>query len=178
MSKTARWVDQIVSNRVASGPQVAPMLVALLFIATAGVPGVVRAQEGVVGLDSVVSLTALETPTDDLIRLATEYADAVKEAKVAQLNIDTINRLRGNAVVTNLEVQVANLNLEAAQRKLAILRAIVQKQLQAAQAKLEIVKYLEGLGGDEQPNVPTQSSSVRAQDEATVRILKMILDMN
>jgi multidrug resistance efflux pump len=148
-------------------------------------PSTVHAQiEELAGLDSVVSLTALETPTDDLIRLATAYADALKEFKTAQLNLETIQKLRPNAVVTNLEVQIAQLNLEAAQNKMKVIRAIVEKQLAAAQDKLEIIKYLETLGNGPagaaaaNADVPANGRNyVRAQDEMTIQILKMILAM-
>lgn len=142
--------------------------------------------EELAGLDSVVSLTTLETPTDDLIRLATAYADALKEFKQAQLSLETIRGLHPNAVVTNLEVQIAQLNLDAAQNKMKVIRAIVQKQLDAAQKKLEIVRFLEkrsfapaaaaaaDAAGTE---LPSGRSYVRAQDEMTVQILKMILEM-
>lgn len=127
----------------------------------------------------IVSWQQLETPTDDLIRLSTTYTDALKELKVARLSIDTLQSLRPNAVVTNLEIQVANLNLEAADRKVKLLRAIVEKQLLAAQNKLEIIKYLEARfaapnGDDDNLN---DRQYIRAQDEATVQILKMILEM-
>ncbi|MCP4190748.1 MAG: hypothetical protein GY768_08975 [Planctomycetaceae bacterium] len=127
----------------------------------------------------IVSWQQLETPTDDLIRLSTTYTDALKELKIARLSLDTLQTLRPNAVVTNLEIQIANLNLEAAERKVKLLRSIVEKQLLAAQNKLEIIKYLEARfavpNGDD--NSLNDRQYIRAQDEATVQILKMILEM-
>ena len=128
--------------------------------------------------DTIAQLSMLDTPTDDLIRLSSEYTTALRDLKVARLSIDTVQTLRPNAVITNLEVQIANLNLEAAERRLAILRAIVEKQLAAAENKLEIVGYLESLGsplGDQQGQ--DAGNFMRENDEATVKILKMILAM-
>lgn len=139
-------------------------------------------QNALEALDNLVPLTELETRTDDLIRLATEYSDALRELKVAQLSIDTVRTLRPNAVITNLEVQIAGLNLQAAERKVKIIRAIAEKQLAAAQDKLEVITYLEGIGqpeaaNNQQDRMPNQRSYIRVQDEATVEILKMILAM-
>ncbi len=165
-------------------PRAPRMLGALLLLAVTGLGGyspTACAQGQSMSLDGVVPLSALETPTDDLIRLATSYADAFRELKIARLNIETVNKLRPNAVVTNLEVQIASLNLEAAQRKVQILRAIIEKQLAAAEDKLEIIKYLETLGdpaAGRGQNGPNERSFIRAQDEATVRILKLILAMD
>ena len=69
--------------------------------------------------------------------------------------------------------------MEAADRKVKLLRAIVEKQLLAAENKLEIIKYLEARfaapNGD--GNDLKDRQYIRAQDEATVQILKMILEM-
>lgn len=127
--------------------------------------------------DALTQLSMLDTPTDDLIRIGTAYADALRELKVARLSIDTVQTLRPSAVVTNLEVQIAQLNLEAAERKLTILRAIVEKQLAAAENKLEIIGYLEKIGtplGNGQGN---DKNFMRVNDEATVAILRTILAM-
>ena len=73
--------------------------------------------------DAITQLSMLDgPPTDDLIRLSTAYADALRDVKAARLSIDTVKTLRPSTVVTNLEVQIANLNLEAADRKLMVLR--------------------------------------------------------
>jgi hypothetical protein len=160
------------------------LLLSMVFAWVCGHSAAYGQVEELAGLDSVVSLTTLETPTDDLIRLATTYADALKEFKQAQLSLETIRGLHPNMVVTNLEVQIAQLNLEAAQNKMKVIRAIVQKQLEAAQKKLEIVRFLEkrSLGpaaaGAAEGELPVNGRSyVRVQDEMTIQILKMILEM-
>ncbi len=132
-----------------------------------------------VATDAILQLDMLDTPTDDLIRLSTAYADALRDLKSARLSIDTVRGLLRSASVTNLELQIANINLEAAERKVQILRMIAEKQLEAAENKLEIVKYIETLGN---PMVRKGANGedrnfIRANDEATVRILKTILAM-
>jgi hypothetical protein len=125
--------------------------------------------------DAIPQLEMLDTRVDELVRLATEYADALLALKTARLSIETVQGLRPSAVVTNLEVQIARLNLEAAENKMQVLRAIAEKQLAAAENKLAIVKYFEQLGGAGKNG--ENQNYIRANDEATVRILKMILAM-
>ena len=129
-------------------------------------------------LADVVALDELETTTDDLIRLATSYADAIRELKTAKMTVSTLQTLRPAAVITNLEVQIAQVNVQTAEAKAQVLKAIVEKQLSAAEAKLEIVKYLETIGEQtdrSKVQVAGQSRSRVAQSEATINILKMIL---
>ncbi|MBM97938.1 MAG: hypothetical protein CMJ77_02340 [Planctomycetaceae bacterium] len=129
-------------------------------------------------IGQLVSWNQLETATDDLIRLSTSYTDALRDLKIARVSVDTLQTLRPNVVVTNLELQVATLNVEAAERKVKLLRAIAEKQLMAAENKLEIVKYLEARFGEpSNDNNLNDRQFIRAQDEATVQILKMILEM-
>ncbi len=138
------------------------------------------AQVDVVPLTDVVALDELETTTDDLIRLATSYADAIRDLKTARMTVSTLQTLRPAALITNLEVQVAQVNVQTAEAKVLVLKAIVEKQLAAAEAKLEIVKYLENMGeqaaADRNASAAVgQSRSRVAQAEATINILKMIL---
>jgi hypothetical protein len=131
-----------------------------------------------VATEALVQLEMLDTPIDDLTRLATTYADALRDLKSARLSLETMQSLRPSAVITNLEVQIANVNLEAAQRKVEVLRSIVEKQLAAAENKLEIVSYLERLGsplGNNGQADGGERNYIRANDEATVKILKTIL---
>jgi len=91
-----------------------------------------------------------------------------------------VQTLRPSAVVTNLEVQIARVNLEASEGKLRVLRAIAQKQLAAAESKLAIVRGLEELRSpltQDENGQRREPSSILANDQATVDILKMILAM-
>ena len=133
-----------------------------------------------VASDALVQLEMLDTSIDDLMRLGTSYADALRNLKAARLSIDTVKTLRPTAVVTNLEVQIAGLNLEAAERKVTVLRLILEKQLAAAENKLEIVSYLEKVGsplGKQNGEKGGERNFIRANDEMTVKILKTILAM-
>jgi hypothetical protein len=113
--------------------------------------------------------------TNDLIRLATTYAEAVGEIKIAKLRQQTLEALRVSAPVTSLEIRIAEINVSTAEQKLAFLRKIAQKELNAAQANLEMKKQLwkiaEANGADDARAKP---DLVRA--EAEVEILQMILD--
>jgi len=152
-------------------------LVALLAMACIGLAAPGRqANAQTVPLAEMVPLQELETVTDDLIRLATSYADALREYKTAKLTLDTLQNLRPNAVITGLEVRVAQVNAETAQAKLTVLRAIVDKQLAAAQTKLEIVKRIEAMDNQGGSGAPESKLRV-SQAEATVAILKMIQAM-
>lgn len=144
----------------------------LLGLVLVAAPRAVQAEPTV--LDAASALRALETPTDDLIRMASEYADAVRDLKIARLNLETVQRLKPNAIITNLEVQIAALNMEAAQRKAQVLRVIVEKQLSAGEDRIEVIKQLEKLGAQ----TPTQRNYELIQAEATVKILRMILAMD
>jgi hypothetical protein len=132
-----------------------------------------------IATDALVQLEMLDTTPDDLMRLATTYADALRDWKSAKLSIDTVQTLRPSAVVTNLEVQIARVNLEGAESKLRILRMIVEKQLVAARNKLEIVRRLEELRASTQTGdaQPEERNYILANDEATVKILEEILKM-
>jgi hypothetical protein len=156
------------------------LLVALTLTLPAFRSNAVQAQVEPPTLANAMALDELETPTDDLIRLATSYADAVRELKTATMTVSTLQSLRPAAVITNLEVQIAQVNVQLAESKVRVLRMIVEKQLAAAEAKLEIVKYIEGMGQQAEANgnaIAGQSRSRVAQAEATINILKAILAM-
>jgi len=137
--------------------------------------------QNIVPLADLVPLQDLDVRTTDLIRLAESYCDALRDMKIAQMNLDTLTSLRGTAVVSQLEVRIANVNVSAAQRKVTILRAIAEKELAAAQAKLDILEQMEKVGGNGDKTTseaPASQNRVRiSQARATTNILQMILDM-
>ena len=51
-----------------------------------------------VATDALVQLGMLDTPIDDLVRLGTSYADALRDLKAARLSIQTVQTLRPSAV--------------------------------------------------------------------------------
>jgi len=130
----------------------------------------------VVPLEDVVPLAELEIRADDLVRVTTTYADAVREMKTAELSVKTLQALRPSATVTNLEMQIASINLKTAEQKVKILRAIAENLLLTAQAKRDFLKRME----ENEPSGATttpQASPRLARAEATVRILQMILEI-
>jgi len=130
-----------------------------------------------------------QIPTDDqtigindLVRLATSYADAIGELKITTMQVETLTALRESIVVTNMEIETARINCQTAENKLRILRAIVEKELAAAQARLAMLKQLEAattkLAPDDTPPVPAATRPAWraiADVEATIKILQMIL---
>lgn len=154
----------------------AALSLALALAAT--VFGAHTAHGQVAQLEDLVPLQQLETPIDDLIRLATAYTDSLTELDNANLSIETLDSLRPNAVVTTLEVRIAQTNARAAQRKVRLLRALIEKQLAAAEAKLEILRWLDAEREKLQADTAAKANGkiLTAQAVATVEILKMILE--
>lgn len=137
-----------------------------------------QAAAQIVPLEDVVPIAELEIRMDDLIRVATNYADAVREMRTAELSVQTLQTLRPNANITNLEMQIANINLQAARQKVNILRAIAENLLETAQAKCDFLRRMEG-NGDAAPGTtrPALANPRLARAEAAVRILQMILEI-
>lgn len=155
-----------------------PMASLLLIAITAAMASPQTASGQVTPLEDVVPIAELEIRTDDLIRVATSYADAIRELKTAQLSVRTLQSLRPNANITSLEMQIASINVKAAESKVRILRAIAEKLLAMAQAKLDFLKRMEQ-GDMPTPNsLPASQISPRlAQAKFTVEILQMILEI-
>jgi hypothetical protein len=128
-------------------------------------------------LGDVVPLDQLEIRADDVIRLATSLADAVRELKTAQLSVNTLQSLQPHAAVTGLETQIAQINVQTAQHKVTILRAIAEAQLAAARTRLDFLRRIGGVQTGEAVVTDTQTIPQVAQAEAMVRILQMILEI-
>jgi hypothetical protein len=128
-------------------------------------------------LEDVVPLDQLEIRTDDLIRLATSLADGVRELKTAHLSVKTLQTLQPNANVTGLEYQIAQLNVQASESKVKVLRAIAESQLVTAQAKLEFLRRIAASQNTQLRTSDIESNPRVQQAEATVRILRLILEI-
>lgn len=128
-----------------------------------------RGAAQVVPLQDIIPLDQLEIRAGDVIDLATSQADAVRELKTAQLSMKTLQMLQPSAAVTGLEMQIAQLNVQAAESKVRILHAVAEAQLATARSKLEI---LQRLGNGQNPDV---TNPLIRQAEAMVRILQMII---
>jgi hypothetical protein len=131
----------------------------------------------VLPLEDVVPLEQLEIQTNDLIELTTALADGVRELKTAELSMQTLQALQPSAAITGLEMQIAQINVQTAQHKVNILRAIAQSQLAIAQARLDFLRRL-GAGPNGAAQATDSATNTRvSQAEATVRILQMILNI-
>jgi hypothetical protein len=128
-------------------------------------------------LADVVPLDQLEIRTDDVIRLATSLADAVRELKTADISVKTLQSLQPSAAITGLEMQIAQINVQASQHKVTVLRAIAEAQLDTAQAKLEFLRRIGGAAAGDAPAAQAVTNPQIRQAEATVRILQMILQI-
>ncbi|MBN2024901.1 MAG: hypothetical protein JW809_19140 [Pirellulales bacterium] len=151
----------------------------LLLAAFAGSPRIAHGQ--ITPLEDVVPISEFDIRMDDLIRLATASADAVRELRTAELSVKTLQALRPAANVTNLEMQIANINVKASEQKVRILRAIAESLLRTAQAKCDFLKRMETTDQPAAPSDPAdatnQANPRLVQAEATVRILQMILEI-
>jgi hypothetical protein len=135
-------------------------------------------------LNDLVPLQDLEVRTTDLIRLVEAYSDGLRDLKVAQLNLEALTTLSASTVVSQLEIRIAKLNVQTAERKVTIFRVIAEKELAATQAKIGILEQMEKVGEKadktEKPvaAAPTSQNRVRiAQARAVANILQMILEM-
>jgi hypothetical protein len=143
------------------------------------VRGQVTALEDIIPLAQVeTTIGDLETRPNDLVQFATSYADALRELKIAQLSGETLQTLRPSAVITPLEMQIAGINARAAEMKVVMIRAVIEKQIAATDAKLRILRRLETIEQEAEPEGGTASQVGEriAQAEATKSILQMILD--
>jgi cell division protein FtsB len=75
----------------------------------------------------------------DLISLANSYTDAVTNVKIASVEHARLQQLRKSAAVSEQEAEIAAIKLEAAQRKVDLLRSIAQTALKTAEAELRVL---------------------------------------
>ena len=135
------------------------------------------AEAQILPITDVVPFDDLDVRQSDILNLMRNYTDALKEQKVAKLNLDALNSLRASTVVSQLEMQIAQLNLQVAETKIQIVRAVGEKQLAAAKAKLEILQQMEKVGSSKTSTGENTTGKARSiQAESTVKILQMILD--
>jgi hypothetical protein len=147
-----------------------------------GDAAVCPAQQRNIPLADLVPLQDLEVRTNDLIQIGGTYADGLRDLKIAQLNLEALTSMSASTVVSKLEMKVARINVLTAERKVAIYRAIAEKDLAATQAKLEILEQMDKIGDKTEKadtiSPPSQNRVRIAQARSIVNILQMILDMN
>jgi hypothetical protein len=116
------------------------------------------------GSSSSISLAGAQL---DLVRLATDYIEAVGAEKKAKRHFEHVRTLPRGAI-SESDVATAEVDFETASNKRNLLRAIAQSAADATAADLEHHKRLVAKG--------FASPSSEAQYSAKLTILKMILE--
>jgi hypothetical protein len=104
----------------------------------------------------------------DLIKLATEYSDAVGNAKLAAGRLDLARRDQATGSGSAIDLLTAQVNLETASNKVRLLRAIAESAAEGVRVELEYVHKLVEKG--------FAPASQEAQGRAKLRILELILN--
>jgi hypothetical protein len=114
----------------------------------------------------------------DLIQLATTYVDAVGVMELAQLKMKRIDKLADRNVVTQLEADSARVATKTAERKVALLKTIIEQEIEdtsenrkAAEVQLKFEQRLVKKGYANQ----TPSASRIRQLDGRLRTLQLIL---
>lgn len=105
------------------------------------------------------------TPQADLIHLATAYVDAIRDQETAKVRLRLVER--SAASVSNVELETQRIAATAADRKVNLLREIIDVSLKAAQDELTAVRVQYEAG---RINVGPVSAA-----ESKVKLLKLIL---
>ena len=80
--------------------------------------------------DNSVASAEKDKPLD-LIQLATTYVDAVGAMELAQLKMKRLDQLVESGAVTKLDAETARLATKTAERKVALLKAIIEQEIEA-----------------------------------------------
>jgi len=110
----------------------------------------------------------------DLVSLANSYTDALANLKIASLQNAHLRELQKSAAVSNEEVEIAAIKLDAAQRKLDLLRSIVESALRTSEMELQVLHQLHKAGTQPSGVGPLQLQIPRV--EGRLEILKRILE--
>jgi hypothetical protein len=110
----------------------------------------------------------------DLIGLANSYTDAVTNVKIASVEHARLQQLRKSAAVSEQEAEIAAIKLEAAQRKVDLLRSIAQTALKTAEAELRVLREWHKTGRQVAGAGPIELQVRRAEGrlEILVRIVQ------
>jgi hypothetical protein len=119
----------------------------------------------------------------DLIDLADRYGKAVAEVKVAQLELTELKDLgvREPKAVSTQRVAIAQVHLQAAEKKVLLLRQIIESAMEGAKAELDHATQLQDMAKSRYATglVPAEEvmGTERAvrQAKANLDILKLIL---
>jgi hypothetical protein len=127
-------------------------------------------------LDSDVAAgrPAAEGSQLDLVNLANSYTDAMANLKMASLHHARLQQLQKSAAVSSEEVEIAAIKLDAAQRKVDLLRSIAQSALRTSETELQVLHQLHKAGTQPSGVGPLQLEVPRV--EGRLEILKRILE--
>lgn len=122
---------------------------------------------------------AAEDTQVDLIRLATSLADAVGEVQIAQIEHASRKELAEGKAVSAHELNIAEIRLQTARRKVHLLRSIAEAALMSAEAELAASKRRFDAVKKERPSDESAVEAARARvvrAESRLMILKSILE--
>jgi len=110
----------------------------------------------------------------DLISLANSYTDAVTNVKIASVEHARLQQLRKSAAVSEQEAEIAAIKLEAAHRKVDLLRSIAQTALKTTEAELRVLREWHKTGRQVAGAGPIELQVRRAEGrlEILVRIVQ------
>lgn len=126
------------------------------------------------GPDLGMGRPAAEGSQLDLVSLANSYTDATANLRMASLHHTRLQQLQKSAAVSNEEVEIAAIKLDAAERKVDLLRSIAQSALRTSEMELQVLHQLHKAGTQPSGVGPLQLEIPRV--EGRLEILKRILE--
>ncbi|MCI0681642.1 MAG: RNA polymerase sigma factor [Gemmataceae bacterium] len=130
-------------------------------------PAQVAAADAARGLAPPTGMWPATTTQTDLIQLATAYIDAVRDAQTAKAYLTYLKRAEGGIDASGPGGEIRRINLDAAERKLALLRAIIEGSLETAAEEREFAVRMHKAGFG--------SAGQVSASESKYKILKLIL---
>ena len=122
----------------------------------------------VISDDGQVTSTAHGGVQLDLVRLATEYSDALGNKKLAERLFELIQKAHSSGEATQKDAITAEINLVNARQKLGLLKTIAEAASAAAKAELSSAEKRHAVG---QAN-ESESAQARAKLEILMHILR------
>ncbi len=114
-----------------------------------------------------------ESSQVDLVALATSYTDAVANLSIAKRQSERLRELHKAATISAEEYEIAEIRLQAAERKVELLRGIAESALKVTKGELEVLKQWHLTGANPAGMGPLPIQIVRA--ESRMEILQKIL---
>jgi len=118
----------------------------------------------------------------DLVQLADAYSDAMEKHEIAELELGRLAKLSDENVVGKKELRLADIQFRSAQRKLNVVRKIVESSMMAAEAniasaeaEMEYTQKIFKKGYTSEAALASSRSRIE-QARSRLVILKIILD--